>query len=162
MYVRQLYQWTQDVMTMWVSLYFNVFHSLSSWTHWMRRCCVVHSKYCGKREHQRREDVVYLKTETKPFTQNAYLSRFLEGHLSPLHSRLAQESRMFRKHVKLMQVQLLKNMSRDFMVVFLHPTASHGFKWKSTLCDWFWVLRIKLYIHTWCCFVSNCLSKLIN
>ncbi len=25
--------------------------------------------------------IVYLKTETKPFTQNAYLLHFLEGHL---------------------------------------------------------------------------------
>ncbi len=128
----------------------------------MRRCCVVHSKYCGKREHQCREDV-YLKTETKPFTQNAYLSHFLEAHPSPLHSRLTQESRMFRKHVKLMQVQLLKNMSRDFMVVFLHPTASHVFKWrKYSFVIGFQSFFIKLYIHTWCCFVSNCLSKLIN
>ncbi len=31
------------------------------------------------------------------FLQNTYLLHFLEGHLSPLHSRLAQESRMFRK-----------------------------------------------------------------
>ncbi len=36
--------------------------------------------------------IVYLKTETKPFTQNAYLLHFLERHLSPLHSRLTQES----------------------------------------------------------------------
>ncbi len=27
---------------------------------------VVHSKYCGKREHKFRDDVVYIKTETKP------------------------------------------------------------------------------------------------
>ncbi len=38
------------------------------------------------------EDVVYLKTETKPFAQNAYLLHFLEGHLSSLHSSLTQES----------------------------------------------------------------------
>ncbi len=55
------------------------------------RCGAAHSKYCGKREHQC-GDVVYLKTETKPFTQNAYLLHFLEGHLSSLHSRLTQES----------------------------------------------------------------------
>uniref|UniRef100_A0A672RR01 Transducin beta like 1 X-linked n=1 Tax=Sinocyclocheilus grahami TaxID=75366 RepID=A0A672RR01_SINGR len=30
-----------------------------------------------------------IKTETKPFSQNAYLSHFLKGHLSPLHSRIA-------------------------------------------------------------------------
>ncbi len=41
-------------------------------------------------------DVVYVKTETKLFAQNAYFAHFLEGHLSPLHSCLAQESRMFR------------------------------------------------------------------
>ncbi len=45
-----------------------------------------------KIEHQCGEDFVYLKTETKPFTQNAYLLHFLEGHLSSLHSRLTQES----------------------------------------------------------------------
>ncbi len=53
------------------------------------------------------DDAVYLKTETKPFTQNAYLLHFLEGHLSSLHSRLTQES---QSHVKFMKVQLLKNM----------------------------------------------------
>ncbi len=37
----------------------------------------VHSTYCGKREHQCGDDVVYVKTETKPFTQNAYLSHLL-------------------------------------------------------------------------------------
>ncbi len=56
------------------------------------RCGAAHSKYCGKREHQCEEDVVYLKIETKPFTQNAYLLHFLEGHLSSLHSCLTQES----------------------------------------------------------------------
>ncbi len=69
------------------SLHFNAFFfCLSSW------CGAAHSKYCGKQEHQCGEDVVYLKTETKPFTQNAYLFHFLEGHLSSLHSRLTQES----------------------------------------------------------------------
>ncbi len=53
------------------------------------RCGAAHSKYCGKREHQCGEDV-YLKTETKPFTQNAYLFNFLEGNLSSLHSCLTQ------------------------------------------------------------------------
>ncbi len=38
------------------------------------RCGAAHSKYCRKREHQCGEDVVYLKTETKPFTQNARLA----------------------------------------------------------------------------------------
>ncbi len=41
-----------------------------------------HSKYKGKREHQCGEDIVYLKTETKPFTQNANVWHFLEEHLS--------------------------------------------------------------------------------
>ncbi len=59
--------------------------------------CVVHSKYCGKREHQCGDDAVYVKTGTKPFTQNAY---FLEGHLSALHSRLAKVSWIFRKLFK--------------------------------------------------------------
>ncbi len=31
------------------------------------RCSAAHSKYCKKRERQCGEDVVYLKTETKPF-----------------------------------------------------------------------------------------------
>ncbi len=83
---------------------------------------------------EKENNLVYGKTENKPFTQNTYLSNFLEGHLSALHSRLTQERRMFRKHVKLMQVQLLKNMSRDFMAFF--PIL----QWKSALCDWFSVL----------------------
>ncbi len=33
----------------------------------------AHSKYCGKTDHQCGEDVVYVKTGTKPFTQNSYL-----------------------------------------------------------------------------------------
>ncbi len=36
----------------------------------------AHSKYSGKREHQCGEDVVYIKTETKLFTQNAYYRNF--------------------------------------------------------------------------------------
>ncbi len=52
--------------------------------------------------------IVYLKTETKPFTQNAYVLHFLEGHLSSLRSCLTQESpnphkihvsSTFKKHV---------------------------------------------------------------
>ncbi len=57
---------------------------------------VVHSNTAEKIEHQC-GDVVYVKTGTKPFTQNAYFAHFLEGHLSPLHSCLAKESRIFRK-----------------------------------------------------------------
>ncbi len=45
-----------------------------------------------KEKHQHGDDVVYLKSETKPFTQNAYLLHFREGHLSSLHSNLTQES----------------------------------------------------------------------
>ncbi len=61
--------------------HFNAFFflSLSSWTHSMG---AAHSKYSVKREHQCGEDVVYLKTENKPFTQNAFLLHFLEGYLS--------------------------------------------------------------------------------
>ncbi len=69
---------------------------------------VVHSEYCGKREHQCGDDVVYIKTETKPFTQNANVSHFLEGHLSLLHSRLAKESQIFRKRFKIIVSSTLK------------------------------------------------------
>ncbi len=69
---------------------------------------VVHSKYYGKREHQCGDDVVYIKTETKPFTQNANVSHFLEGHLSLLHSRLAKVSRIFRKRFKIIVSSTLK------------------------------------------------------
>ncbi len=58
---------------------------------------VVYLKYSGKREHQCGDDVVYVKTGTKPFTQNAYFAHFLEGHLLALHSLLAKECRIFRK-----------------------------------------------------------------
>ncbi len=63
------------------SLHFNVF--LACPVEPTRRSA-THSIFF-KREHQR-DDVVYLKTETKLFTQNAYLLHFLEGHLSLLHS----------------------------------------------------------------------------
>ncbi len=43
------------------------------------RCGAAHSKYSGKREHQCGEDAVYLKTETKPFTQKAYFIAFSRG-----------------------------------------------------------------------------------
>ncbi len=74
-----------------VSLHFNDFFFFACPVE-PTRCGAAHSKYCGKREHQCGEDVVYLKTETKSLTQNAYLLHFLEGHLSSLHSRLTQES----------------------------------------------------------------------
>ncbi len=41
-------------------------------------CCTAHSKYSGKREHQC-GDVVYVKTETKLFTQNGYIIAFSRG-----------------------------------------------------------------------------------
>ncbi len=69
---------------------------------------VVHSKYCGKIEHQCGDDVVYVKTGTKLFTQNAYFAHYLEGHLSALHSRLAKESRIFRKPFKIIVSSTLK------------------------------------------------------
>ncbi len=92
------------------------------------------------------------KTETKPFTQNANLSHFLEGHLSALHSHLVKESRIFRKPFKIIVSSTLKNMSLNFMAgrVSPHSTASHVFKWKKknvTLCDWFSMLCIKLCIY---------------
>ncbi len=62
-----------------VSLHFNAFFLACPVD--PTRCSAAHSKYCGKREPQYGEDVVYLRTETKPFTQNAYLLQFLEGRL---------------------------------------------------------------------------------
>ncbi len=50
-------------------------------------------QYIAEKQSINIEDVVYLKTEPKPFTQNTYLS------LSALHSCLTQDSRMLRKHV---------------------------------------------------------------
>ncbi len=52
--------------------------------------------------------VVYVKTETKSFTQNAYFAHFLEGHLSALHSRLAKESQIFRKTFQIILSSTLK------------------------------------------------------
>ncbi len=51
----------------------------------MTRCCYILMLFLAC-------PVVYLKTEIKPFTQNAYLLHFLKGHLSLLHSCLTQES----------------------------------------------------------------------
>ncbi len=50
----------------------------------------------------------------------------LEGHLSPLHSHLAQESCMFRKSCKI-------NVSSTFKkhVSRIHGCFSHVFKWKN-------------------------------
>ncbi len=55
-------------------------------------CGAAHSKYCTKLEHQCGVDVVYRKTETKPFTQYAYSLHFLEEYLSSLHLHLTQQS----------------------------------------------------------------------
>ncbi len=92
----------------------------------------------------------YVKTETKPFTQNANVSHFLEGHLSLLHSRLAKESRIFRKRFKIIVSSTLKKhvstLWRDgslpipLHVLFLNEK-------NVTLCDWFSVLCIKLCIY---------------
>ncbi len=111
---------------------------------------LVHSKYCGKREHQCGDDVVYVKTETKPFTQNANVSHFLEGHLSLLHSRLAKESRIFRKRFQIIVSSTLKkhvstlwqdgSLPIPLHLVFLNEKT-------VTLCDWFSVLCIKLCIY---------------
>ncbi len=108
---------------------------------------VVHSKYCGKREHQCGDDVVYVKTETKPFTQNANVSHFLEGHLSLLHSRLAQESRIFRKPFKIIVSSTLKKtlLWRDGSL----PVPLHlVFLNEKTL----------LFVIGFLCFVLNCVN----
>ncbi len=65
--------------------------------------CAVHLKYCGKTEYRCGDDVVYIKTGTKPFTQNAYLSHVLKGHLSALHS-----CQIFRKPFKIILSSTLK------------------------------------------------------
>ncbi len=65
-------------MTMLVSLHFNAF--LASQVK-----PTAYSTYYRKREHH--HNVVYVKTEPKPFTLNTYLWHFL----SALHSRLTQE-----------------------------------------------------------------------
>ncbi len=39
----------------------------------------VHSKYYGKREHQCGEDVVKIKTETKPFKERIFIFVFFLG-----------------------------------------------------------------------------------
>ncbi len=64
---------------------------------------VVHLKYCGYREHQCGDDVVYVKA----FHTERIFCTFLEGHQSLLDSRLAKESRIFRKPFKIkLEVQL--------------------------------------------------------
>ncbi len=51
-------------------------------------------------------EMMLFTSKLKP--SRSHRMHFLEGRLSALHSCLAQESRTFRKHVKLIQVQLLK------------------------------------------------------
>ncbi len=109
-----------------------------SWTHWMRRCCVVYSKYCRKKNIDAKI-LFYVKTETKAFTQNAYLSR--------LHSRLGQESRMFRKPRQINVSSTYKKHVSRLYAIFPIPLHLMFLNEKSTLCDWFSVLCIKLYIH---------------
>ncbi len=126
---------------------------------------VVHSKYCGKREHQCGDDVVYIKTETKPFTQNANVSHFLEGHLSPLHSRLAKESRIFRKRFKIivsstLKKTCLKTLWRDgSLPIPLHLVFLNE---KTLLFVIGFPCFVLNSVYTWCFFVSNCLSNVIN
>ncbi len=60
-------------------------------------CSAAHSKYCGKREHQCRKMLFTSKLEPSC----SHRTHFLERPLSPLHSRLAQESQCLESHVKL-------------------------------------------------------------
>ncbi len=101
---------------------------------------VVHSKYCGKTEHQCGDDVVYDKPGTKSFTQNAYFEHFLERHLSALHSRIAKESQIFRKPFKIsskfnFEKTRLKTLWRDgSLPIPLHLMFINE-KRNITLCD---------------------------
>ncbi len=64
---------------------------------------VVHSKYCRKRPHNWKQAVL---------TERIFCA-FLEGHLSALHSRLAKESRIFRKPFKIIVSSTVKkNVSK--------------------------------------------------
>ncbi len=109
---------------------FNVFHSLSSWT--LRRCSFkIQQK---KRTSMQRRCCLRRNWNQAVHTEHIFnsFSIYHQRHISSLHSCLSQESRTFRKHVKL--------MSHDFMVVFLH----HVFKWRK------YSLRLVfaiLYIH---------------
>ncbi len=71
---------------------------------YLNRLDMLFIQNTAEKEHQCGDDVVYVKTETKPFTQNAYVSHFL----SLLHSRLAKESRIFRKPFKIIVSSTLK------------------------------------------------------
>ncbi len=113
---------------------------------------IVHLKYCVRREHQC--GGVCVKTGTKLFTQNAYLSHFLEGHLSALHSRLAKESWIFRRPFKMIvRSTLKKHVSKRYGGTGLsHSTVTHVFKWKVTL----------LFVIGFPCFVLNCVYAWCN
>ncbi len=75
---------TQDAMTM----HFNAFLSDPVEA---TACGAAHSKYSGKRDHQRR-DIVYVKTATKSFTQNTYLLNFLLALHSSAYAHACLES----------------------------------------------------------------------
>ncbi len=110
----------------------------------------VHSKYCRKRDHQCGDDVVNVKTGTKPFTQNAYFANFLEGHL--LESRFSQKRvRYLESHLNYCKFNFekicLKTLWRDgSLPIPLHLMFSNE-KSNVTLCDWISVLCIKLCIY---------------
>ncbi len=121
---------------------------------------VFHLKYCGKREYQCGDDIVYVKTETKPFTQNGHFAHFLEGHLSALHSHLAKESQICRKPFKMIVSSTLKNMSQIVMTgqVSPHSTASHVFSKVTLLFVLCFCIKLCIYMML---FVSKSLSNLI-
>ncbi len=87
-----------------VSLHFNASFSLSSLTHWIQFIQNTAEKVNINAE------MMLLKAKLKPSrsTQNAYLAHFQEGHLSPLHSSLAKERRIFRKPFKIIVSSTLK------------------------------------------------------
>ncbi len=74
-----------------VSLHFNAFFLACRVE--PTRCAVLYIQNIAEtRISMWRRTLFTSKTETKPFTQNAYLLHFLEGHFSVLRSRLTQES----------------------------------------------------------------------
>ncbi len=168
MCIRQPYQWhtrcDEDVGRC-HCIFMLFFFNLSSWTRWIPCSFKILQK---KRTSMQRwcclDDVVYVKTETKPFTQNANVSHFLEGHLSLLHSCLPKESRIFRNRFKIIVNSTLKKhvsklYGRTSLPIPLHLVFLN--EKPVNLCDWFSVLCIKLCIYMML-FVSNCLSNLIN
>ncbi len=121
---RQLYQWCtrcdEDVVRCHCILMLLLTYAVEPTR------CAVHLKYCGKTEYRCGDDVVYIKTGTKPFTQNTYYAYYLEAHLSALHSCLAKESRIFRKPCQINASSTLKkHVSRLYGgTVSLYSTAS--------------------------------------